>query len=130
MLYNLTSNIQTNMVLNKGLLEIGGIAVPNTIMANNKVEARERAERESLFFSLAFIAPFGFLPLFNKSFLKLNKISDKFNGFDDKIMHLSKKYLTKDGKYLEEGVKELLKTFKKDKILKIMKAPAILCKIY
>lgn len=115
MLYGITSNIQTNMVLNKGILELGGIALPNTIMANNKTEARERAEREGLFFALAFIAPFVFLPLLNKSFLKLHKISDKLNGFDDKIMHLSKKYLTKDGQYLEEGMNELLKAFKGSK---------------
>lgn len=115
MLYGITSNIQTNMVLNKGLLEIGGIAVPNTIMANNKTEARERAEREGLFFALAFLAPFVFLPAFNKGFLKLNKISDNMHGCDDKIMHMSKKYLTKDGRYLEEGMSKLLNTFKDKK---------------
>lgn len=111
MLYNLTSNIQSNMVLNKGLLELGGYAVPSVIMSNNKVEAREKAERSGFLFGISFIAPFLLLPLFNKGFLKLNKISNKFGGFDDKIMHMSKKYLTKDGKYLEEGMNELLKTF-------------------
>lgn len=112
MIYGITSSIQNIMVLNKGLLEIGGVAIPNTIMANNKTEARERAEREGLYFALTFLTPLVFLPFFNKSFLKLHKISDKFGGFNDRIMHLSKKYLTKDGKYLEEGMNELLETFK------------------
>ena len=103
------------MVLNKGLLEIGGVAVPNTIMANNKTEARERAEREGLYFAFAFIAPFICLPFFNKSFLKLAKISKQPNGFEDKIMHVSKKYLTKDGKYLEEGINNVLKDFENKK---------------
>lgn len=115
MLYNITSNIQTNMVLNKGLLELGGVAVPNTIMANNKTEARERAEREGLYFAFAFLAPFVFLPLFNRWFLKLNKVTGASNGFDHKIMNLSKKYLTKDGKYLEEGMSKLLEKFKTKK---------------
>ena len=114
-MYNITSGIQSNMVLNKGLLEIGGYAVPSVIMANNKVEAREKAERSGLLFGISFIAPFLLLPIFNKSFLKLNKISDKFAGYDDKIMHMSKKYLTKDGKYLEEGINELLNEFKNNK---------------
>ena len=52
-MYNVTSNIQTNMILNKGILELGGFAVPSVIMANNKVEAREKAERSGLSFSIA-----------------------------------------------------------------------------
>lgn len=99
------------MVLNKGLLEIGGYAVPSIIISNNKVEGREKAERSALLFGISFIAPFLLLPICNKGFLKLNKISDKFGGFDDKIMHLSKEYLTRDGKYLEKGINDLLQTF-------------------
>lgn len=100
------------MVLNKGLLEIGGVAVPNTLMANNKTEARERAEREGLYFAFAFLAPFAFVKFFNKSFLKQNKISPDFKSANDKIMSVSKEYLTKDGAYLEQGINKTLESLK------------------
>lgn len=103
------------MVMNKGLLELGGYAVPGVIMANNKVEARERAERSAGLFSIAYLSPLILLPLFNKSYLRFNKISNNFSGHEDKIMQVSKKYLTKDGKYLEEGINELINSFKKKK---------------
>lgn len=113
-MYAITSNIQNNMVLNKGLLELGGYAIPSVIMANNKVEARERAERSAGLFSVAYLTPLILLPLFNKSFLKLNKITDKLADRSSIIL-VSKKYLTKDGKYLEEGINELLKSLETKK---------------
>lgn len=115
MLYNVTSNIQSNMVLNKGILELGAYAIPGVIMSNNKVEAREKAERSALLFSIAYLTPFVMLPLFNKTMLKGHRITDKFNGHEQKLMLVSKKYLTKDGAHLEKGINELLDDFKNNK---------------
>lgn len=111
-MYGITSTIQSNMVMNKGLLELGGYAIPSVIMSNNKVEAREKAERSAALFGISFLAPFALLPVFNKFFLKHNKITEQFLSQHDKIMHLSKKYLTKDGAYLKEGINELLNSKK------------------
>lgn len=113
-LYNITTNVQNNMILNKGLLEIGGLTLPSTIMANNKVEARERAEKGGLYFSISFLSPLILLPLFNKLFLKQQGVSDIFSKGEACIMHLSKKYLSKDAKYMEEGLDKLKETFKNE----------------
>lgn len=104
---SITNTFESNNVANKGLIEIGGYAVPGVIMANNKVEARERAEKAAMAFSFSFIAPLIFLPLLNKQLLKSYKITETFKNNEQKIMNLSKKYLAKDAKYMIEGIKEL-----------------------
>ena len=55
--YSLTSYIESNTVVNRAILELGGYAAPNVIMANNKVEARERAEKAALFFGFSILLP-------------------------------------------------------------------------
>jgi len=105
--YSLTSTIESNNVLNKGLLEITGYAVPSVIMANNKVEARERAEKSAALFGLSFLVPLVFIKGLNKGFSKLYKISDSLKGPETRLIEISKKYLVKDAKYMEEGIKEL-----------------------
>lgn len=110
--FALTNTFEVNNVANKGLMEIGGYAIPNVVMANNKVEARERAEKASLAFSFSFLAPLVFLPLLNKSFLKSYKIAKHFNNKENLIMNLSKKYLAKDADYMIKGINELKEELK------------------
>lgn len=105
--YSLTNTFETNTVANKGLMEIGGYALPGVIMANNKIEARERGEKAALAFSFSFLAPLLFLPALNKSFLKMYKITKNFNHNEAAIMHLSKEYLSKDSKYMLKGIEAL-----------------------
>lgn len=113
-LYSITTNVQNNMILNKGLLEMGGLTIPSTIMANNKVEARERAEKGGLYFGVSFLSPLVLLPIWNKTFLKQQGISEKFSKDEANIMSLSKKYLSRDTKYMEKGIDKLKETLKDD----------------
>lgn len=113
-IYALTNTFETNNVANKGLMDIGGYAVPGVIMANNKVEARERAEKGALTFSFAFLAPLVCVPLLNKGFLKYYKVAKNFKNGEHNIMKLSKQYLSKDSSYMLEGIESLKKEAIKD----------------
>lgn len=105
-LYNLTAQIQENTLLNRGLLDVGGIAVPQMIMSNNKDESIERGVMEGIYFASSFLAPYVLLPFFNKRFLSKNSIVKDFQNNEKMIIEVPKKYLTKGADYLVEGVKE------------------------
>ena len=83
--YEITTTVQENTLLNRGLLDIGGCAIPQAIMSNNKDEAIERLTGSGLYFTMT--------------------VKD-FKGLEKHIMQVSKEYLTKDGKYLAEGIRE------------------------
>lgn len=109
---SITNTFESNNVANKALMEIGGYAVPGVVMANNQVEARERAEKSAMAFSFSFIAPLLFLPLMNKQLLKSYKITKSLSNNEVKIMNLSKKYLAKDSEYMLEGINKLKEELK------------------
>ncbi len=105
-LYNLTSRVQENTLLNRGILEIGGIAAPQVAMSNNKDEAIERAGLSGIFFGISFLTPFVLIPRFNKFFLKRSGIVNDFKGVEKKILEVSKKHLTKDADTMVKGIRE------------------------
>lgn len=104
-IYNLTSEIQKNTLLNRGILEIGGIALPQVAMSNNKDEALERAGLSGLFFTLSFLTPLIFIPFFNRIFLNKSGIVKDFKGVEKKILYVSKKHLNKDAEKMVNGIK-------------------------
>lgn len=108
-IYDLTYNVQKNTLLNRGILEIGGIAIPHAAMANNKDEALERAGLSGLFFSLSFLTPLVLLPAFNKFFLKRSGLVKDFKGVEKRILDVSKKYLNSDAVKMTEGIKATAK---------------------
>lgn len=81
-------------------------------MANNRVEARERAEKATMSFGFSFIIPLLFLPVLNRQFLKTYKVAKTFDKNEVKIMNLSKKYLAKDAQYMLEGLNKLKEELK------------------
>lgn len=107
--YNLTNQIQENTLLNRGLLDVGGLAVPQIIMSNNKDEKIERGVMETIYFASSFLAPYLILPFFNRTFLKRNDIVKEFANNEKKIIEVSKKYLVKDTKYMVDGIRESAK---------------------
>lgn len=124
--YNLTSQIQSNTLLNRGLLDIGGIAVPQMAMSNNKDEAIERGSMSGLYFAASFLAPFVLLPFFNKVFLSQAGITKNFKTSEKRIIEVSKEYLVKDSKFLVDGIRKTAekieqKAFKKGKNTTIKK---------
>lgn len=104
---NRAAKIESNILLNKGITDIGGFVVPQAIMSNNKDESIERVFKSSLYFVFTFLSPFLLLPLINKH--NLNKVIKDFNPAEKRILEVSKEYLTKDGEYLKKGVKETAK---------------------
>lgn len=104
---NTASKIESNILLNKGITDIGGFVVPQAIMSNNKDESIERVFKSSLYFIFTFVSPFLLLPLINKH--NLNKVIKNFNPTEKRILEVSKEYLTKDGEYLKKGIKETSK---------------------
>lgn len=62
---NVCAAIESNILLNKGITDIGGFVVPQAIMSNNKDEAAERVFKSMLYFIFTFVSPF-FTFTFNK----------------------------------------------------------------
>lgn len=113
-LYNLTNRIQENTLLNRGLLDVGGLAVPQIIMSNNKDEKIERGVMETIYFVSSFMAPYLILPFFNKTFLRRNRIVKDFANNERKIIEVSKEYLARDAKFMVDGIRETAKQIEKD----------------
>lgn len=120
--FNTIANIESNILLNKGITDIGGFVIPQALMANNKDESIERVFKSVLYFMFTFVSPFLMLPLVNKFALKSNKILSSFGCEQKKILEVSKKYLTGDADRLVDGIKTTSKNLfgnenKFDKIL-------------
>ena len=103
--FNTIANIESNILLNKGITDIGGFVIPQALMANNKDESIERVFKSVLYFMFTFVSPFLMLPLVNKFALKSNKILSSFGCEQKKILEVSKKYLTGDADRLVDGIK-------------------------
>lgn len=104
--YDITRKVQENTLLNRGIIDIGGCAIPQAVMSNNKDEGIERFSMSTLYFFMSIVTPFFMLPFLNKRFLSSSGLVKNFKNAEKEIMQISKKYLTKDGKYLAEGIEK------------------------
>lgn len=104
--YEITQKVQENTLLNRGIVDIGGCAIPQAVMSNNKDEAIERFSMSTLYFFMSIVTPFFMLPFLNKRFLAKSGLVNDFKNAEKEIMQVSKKYLTEDGKFLTEGIKK------------------------
>ncbi len=104
--YDATAFIQSHTLLNRGLTNIGGCAVPNAIMSNTKEEALERLSMSAMTVSFAFLLPLVLLPKYNCFFLKKNGIVNDFKNNEKKIIQLSKRDLIKNTKDFINSLKE------------------------
>lgn len=111
---NTCAAVESNILLNKGITDIGGLVIPQAIMANNKDESFERVFKSVLYFFFTFVSPFLLLPLMNRYFLKSNKIVKNFSGQQQRILEVSKKYLAADENYFKEGLSKTAKTLFND----------------
>lgn len=112
--YNITGQIQENTILNRGLLDVGGLAIPQMIMSNNKDEKIERGCLSGFYFASSFLAPFVMLPLFNKTFLKNNGIVKNFKNNERKIIEVSKEFLVDNNAFMLNGIRETAKKIEKE----------------
>lgn len=104
--YDITRQVQENTLLNRGIIDIGGCAIPQAAMSNNKDEAIERFSMSTLYFFMSIVTPFFMLPFLNKRFLSSSGLVKDFKNAEKEIMQVSKKYLTEDSKFLVEGIKK------------------------
>ena len=111
-LYDATAFIQAHTLLNRGLTNIGGCAIPNAIMSNTKEEALERIGMSTLSVTFAFIMPLLLLPRYNKFFLMKNGVVKNFSNNEKKIIQVSKEYLTKDVECMIRGIRQSAKELK------------------
>ncbi len=114
-LYDATAFIQAHTLLNRGLTNVGGCAIPNAIMSNTKEEALERLGMSAMSVTFAFIMPLFLLPRYNKLFLSKNGIVKNFTNNEKKIIQVSKEFLTKDTNTFVKAVKEAGKNLKAEK---------------
>lgn len=104
--YDITRQVQENTLLNRGIIDIGGCAIPQAVMSNNKDEGIERFSMSTLYFFMSIVTPFFMLPFLNKRCLSSSGLVKDFKNAEKEIMQVSKKYLTKDGEFLAEGIKK------------------------
>lgn len=100
----LSSSVQQNAVLNRALIETGGI-VPWLIKTNNNEELKERIINLSIFFALAFFAPILNVPFANRIAMKFCGLTDSIFDNNHKAIQLSNEYLTNKDKVIE-GLKK------------------------
>ncbi|HBG49746.1 MAG TPA: hypothetical protein DDW90_09660 [Cyanobacteria bacterium UBA9971] len=105
--YKATAAIESNTVANRGILDIGGWLAPNVLMANNKDERKERLNKHGGYFLLAVLSPFVFMPLANRSSLKLLGVTKNLFGKESHIIQLSKKKLANNAGEMVKGIEEL-----------------------
>lgn len=98
--YNVTSNVQQNVVLNRALIDAGGI-FPWLIQCNNKEERTERIINLSTFFGFAFVAPVINVPAANRIAMRCQGLTDGLLDNNHKAIQLSNEFLTKDDKLLK-----------------------------
>ena len=110
--YNATAFIQTHTLLNRGLTNVGGCAIPHAIMSNTKEEALERLGMSAMSVTFAFIMPLFLLPRYNKFFLSKNGIVRNFTNNEKKIIQVSKEFLTKGKTDFIQAVKDAGKQLK------------------
>ncbi|MFA7659162.1 MAG: hypothetical protein WCY19_06995 [Candidatus Gastranaerophilaceae bacterium] len=89
-------------------MDIFGYAIPTSLNANNKHEARERILGSSIYFAIAFLSPFVTMPLFNKFLLKKAGITEKFGEKGVEIVRLSKEHLIENAQKMKNGLDELI----------------------
>lgn len=92
-LYNVSQSVQQNAVLNRALIDAGGI-FPWLIKSNNKQERTERLINMSTFFGFAFLAPVINVPLANRIAMRSMKLTDSFFDTNSNAIQLSNKFLT------------------------------------
>lgn len=56
--FSVTETVQSNTLLNRGIVEVGGISIPHALMSNNKDEAIERIQSSILYLTSSFLTPF------------------------------------------------------------------------
>jgi len=103
-LYNLTSGIERNTILNRGIMETFGIELPWSAMANNKDERIERFIKTLLLISFSLVAPTITMPIINRVILR-----GAIKGLKPEelnILRVSKKYLTEDVNLMKKGFKQ------------------------
>lgn len=129
-LYDVTRTVQENTLLNRGIIDIGGCAIPQALMSNNKDEGIERFTMSAIYFCMSILTPFFMLPLLNRHGLYSNGLVKNFKNAEKEIMQVSKKYLTEDGKYLAEGIKKTGLRLDAEKNVKKAKKQGIKLNLY
>ena len=100
--YVISQNVQQNAVLNRAIIDAGGI-FPWLTQTNNKQERTERLINMSTFFGFAFLAPVINVPLGNRITMNAINLTDKFFDHNCNAIQLSNKYLT-DNKEMLKGL--------------------------
>lgn len=90
-LYDVTRTVQGNTLLNRGIIDIGGCAIPQALMSNNKDEGIERFTMSAIYFCMSILTPFFMLPLLNRHGLSSNGLVKNFKNAEKEIMQVSKK---------------------------------------
>lgn len=114
-LFNLTSGLESNVLLNKAIFDITGSDIPWVIMANNEEERRERTNRGALSVMMVFISPLVALPFVNRFGMKyVSKLTPKLFDKQYNAVKLSNEYLTSAQK-TKEGLEKLAQELKAQK---------------
>ena len=105
--YRMSAELEKNIPLSRGVIDIFGSDIPWLIMANNKQERWEKARRMTVVFVLCFLSPIAVLPVFNRIGMKYgSKLVKSVWSDNHKAIHLSNKNLVNVEK-MKEGLKEL-----------------------
>jgi len=105
--YILSAELEKNIPLSRGVIDIFGSDIPWLIMANNDDERWEKARRMGIVFFLLFLSPIFALPIANRVGMKYcSKLVKNLSSNDHKVIHISNNDL-KDVNSLKIGLEKL-----------------------
>jgi hypothetical protein len=112
-IYNVTSKVESNALLNRGLTEAGGVQIPFSIMANNRDECIERTSRTVAIILASLVIPCVIVPKLNRYVLKSFKLIS--NSADEKvhILQVSKEFLKNNAEEMVTGIRNTAKELSK-----------------
>ena len=92
--YNTTRELDSSVMLSRGLIDTFGCTIPWLIMANNDTERQEKTRRYLINYVLVWLTPFVTLPLSNRFAMKhIAKLTKSFWSNNHKAMIISNKFL-------------------------------------
>lgn len=105
--YNTTRELDSSVMLSRGLIDTFGCTIPWLILANNDIERKEKTRRYLANYAIIWLTPFITLPLSNRFAMKyIGKLTKNFWSNNHKAIHISNEFL-KDTKSMMSELKKI-----------------------
>ena len=101
--YNVTTELNSSVMLSRALVDACGCTIPWIIMANNGTERKEKARRFLFDYAVIYMTPFLTLPFTNRLAMKhIGKLTKNLWSNNHKAVHISNEFLKDADSMMQE----------------------------